>query len=407
VEKILNRIVKARELLEAEGFKVFGPIKPICFLKDIPVFNVEDYDLVVVFVASGGTSSLIAEIASGKKLLIWAYHENNSLPSALTAREKLKAVNAWNSIIAYNKLSKVPKEILAEFSLIIILRDLKKLRLAAFVDEEKVSRFKFPSEELTKIFGIQTFFIPLSMLDETLRKVQPREAEKVLKEKIISFDFSGISQEELINPIKLYVALKKLLLDLECKALTIDCFDFLLKKGFTPCFAISLLNDEGFPAICEANFSAAPLLIILSLASGKPAWMANLARVDENGNKITLAHCTAPTRLMDPLGVVKVKSHFESGSAASLDVPLDKGEVTLANLTLKPLKLTISLGKIVNSQMGYWRLCRTQVDIKLKGNVRTLFNVSGNHQVIAYGDHSKLLLRIGEKLGIRTVYLSS
>ena len=406
VERVMNRVVRARELLEAEGFKVFGPTKPICFPKDIPDFKVEDYDLVVVFVASGGTSSLVAEIASDRKLFLWAYHENNSLPSALAAREKLEARDAWKSTIAYSKLTEVPKEILAEASSTLALKALREIRLAALVDEEneeKMEKFRSEAKELLKTFGLQTVFVSFQRLDDTLERVQPGEAEKILNEKVVSFELLDVSQDELFNPIRLYVALRRILLEVECKALTIDCFDFIVKKGFTPCLAISLLNDEGFPVVCEADLSTAPLLIALTEVSKKPVWMANLARIDEGRNRVTLAHCTAPTSLMDPLGVVRARSHFESDSAVSLDVPLSKGEVTLAHLKLKPPRLTIALGEIVNSQMGYWKLCRSQAEVKLKGSVRSLFNLSGNHQIVCYGDYSEMLLRLGEKLGVETV----
>jgi hypothetical protein len=65
--------------------------------------------------------------------------------------------------------------------------------------------------------------------------------------------------------------------------------------------------------------------------------------------------------------------------------------------------MVVATGELVESQIGKFSLCRTQAKIRLTGNVDRLLEFTGNHHVIAYGNWSETLRRIGEKLGMSLV----
>ncbi|RLI34444.1 hypothetical protein DRO53_03525 [Candidatus Bathyarchaeota archaeon] len=402
-EKVSSRILKARKTLEKENIKVFGPLKPVVSVEEAPLFNPEEYDAVVVFIASGGASSLAAELASGKRWLLWAYDENNSLPSALSAKEKMEARNLWRGKLLYGSLDHPPSGILAEAQASSLLRKLSQLTLLLFTGDERKERFKSEAEEISRIFGIKTVFYSFEGLKETLNRFPQSRVEDLLRERLRKAEILELETSELEKPLRLYLAMREIASQLEASTLTIDCFSFIVQNGFTPCLALSLLNDDGIPALCEADLAALPLYVALAEASGRPTWIANLSKVDFKESKVTLAHCTAPYQLAEHGSLMKVRSHFETGAGAALDVPLAKGEVTLAHLSLKPLRLTVASGNLVESQLGNLKLCRTQAEIEISGNPETLLKLSGNHQVLAYGNLKAVLVSLGEQIGAETV----
>lgn len=393
---------RARELLEEAGLKVFGPQKPITKFEEAPK-TTERFDVTVAFVASGGTAELAAHLVKTRKALIWAYHENNSLPSALSAREKLVAEQVWRGQILYNNLTYAPKEIVAEAQATRLLRNLNGAKIGLVGDEEDLMAFHSDIEILKAVFGVETVLVSIDRLKEEWTKVPEGEGEKIVTTHLAKFEAFEPSKRDLIKAARLYIALEQIVKEDKLDVITFECFRFLKRTGTLPCIAFALLNDEGVNAACEADLRAATLMLIFRLLTGKPSWIANLVQVDPKLETITLAHCTAATLLAEPGRNVILRSHFESGQSASLDVPLKRNFATLVNLQTKPTKLTVTTGEIIDSQMGQLTICRTQAKIKPAGKIETLIDQTGNHQVLAYGDLADFFLKLADKTGITAV----
>lgn len=393
---------RARELLEEVGLKVFGPQKPITKLEEAPK-TTERFDATVVFVAGGGSAELATYLVKDRKALIWAYHENNSLPSALSARERLVAEKAWQGQILYNNLTYAPKEIVAEAQATRLLRNLKEARIGLVGDEEDLKTFSLDIEMLKAVFGIEIALVSIDRLKEEWTKAPEDEAEKIVNARLAKFEVVEPSKRDIIKATRLYLALKQIVKEDKLDVITFECFRFLKRTGALPCIAFSLLNDEEVNAACEADLRAATLMFIFRLLTGKPSWIANLVQVDSKLGAITLSHCTAAISLAEPGRNVIVRSHFESGQSASLDVPLKRNFVTLVNMQTKPTKLTVTTGEVIDSQMGHLTICRTQAKIKPTGKIEPLIEQTGNHQVLAYGDWSDLFLKLADKTGIIAV----
>lgn len=400
-ERAIEPSKRARELLAQAGLKVFGPDKPITKLEDAPK-TTEKYDATVVFVAGGGSAELAAYLVKDRKALLWAYHEHNSLPSALSARERLTAEGVWQGKILYNNLNDAPREIVAEAQATRLLRNLKEAKIGLVGDEDDLKAFNFDIEMLKAVFGIEITILPMDRLKQEWANIPEDEAEKVVNARLAKCDIVEPSKRDLIKAARLYLALKKIIKEEKLSVITFECFKFLKRTGALPCVAFSLLNDEEVNAACEADLRAAALMLVFRFITGQPPWMGNLVQIDSKLGAITLAHCTAATSLAEPGRNIIVRSHFESGQSASLDVPLKRDVVTLANLQTKPTKLTIATGEILESQMGHLAICRTQAKVKPTGNIEALLAQTGNHQVLAYGDWSDTLLKLAEKLGINT-----
>jgi L-fucose isomerase-like protein len=402
IERATEPSERARELLQEAGLKVFGPEKPVTKVEEYSVTS-EEYDVIVFFVASGGTAELIKMLTKGRSVILWAYHENNSLPSALSARERLIAIGAWQGIIVYNSLNTAPLEIIAEAHATRLLRSLKGLRIGLVGDEDDFSKASADAEMLKMIFGVEIVNLPLEKLKQEWSHVADREVDSVVKERLVKTEVVEPSQRDLVKSAKLYSALKKIITNEKLDAVTLDCFKFLKRTGCTPCVSFAFLNDDGFNGVCEADLKATVVMLMLRVLTGHPSWVSNLVQIDKNLGTITCAHCTAAMSLSEPGRIIRVRTHFESGLSVSLDVPLMRRFVTLVNLQTKPPKMTIIAGEVIDSQMGHLTVCRTQAKIKPVGDVARLLEDTGNHHVLAYGDWSATITQIAKKTGITVV----
>ncbi len=392
----------ARELLSRAGLKVFGIKSPAVKMDDIPKFPADEYDAVVIFISSGGTSGLAARIAAGKPYFLWGYDEVNSLPSALSAREKLRSSNAWMGEIVYNSLDEAPRRIVNYARGSRAVKSLRGVKIAMVGEED------FFFEKSPQVKGFMEFtgvdIITLSM-NELLKSAVTQsddDAAKVIQERIKNSKVVEPSKRELLKAAKLFLALKESILANEVDGVTLDCYRILRKSSVSPCLAFSLLNDEGIVSVCEGDLEAAALMMIFRQLSGV-SWMGNLVQISKDLNLITIAHCEAPLTLAEAGGTIVLRSHFESDESVGLDVPLRKEMVTVANLQFEPLQMTVANGEVMESQIGKFSLCRTQAMIRLKGSVEDLLKYTGNHHVVAYGDWTESLRCIADRLKISFV----
>jgi len=392
----------ARELLERSGLKVFGRRSPAFKVEEIPRFPADEYDAVVVFLASGGTSELAARIAAGSPYFIWAYDEVNSLSSALSAREKLKGIESWRGEIAYNSLDEAPGSIVSHARATRLLESIKESRIGLIGDEEYLEVKADESKTFSDLFGMSVVNIPVSQLIDEFKRQTDEQASKVVDEKLSNMSVMEPSKKDLLKSTKMYLAFRSLITETKVDAISLDCFRLIKRTGTSACLGFAFLIDEGKVSVCEGDLQSSALMMIFKEIAG-PSWLGNLVQVDRGFNTITLAHCTAPSSLSEAGGKIILRSHFESGEGVSPDVPLKRLPVTVANLQFKPLQMVVATGELVESQIGKFSLCRTQAKIRLTGNVDRLLEFTGNHHVIAYGNWSETLRRIGEKLGMSLV----
>jgi len=238
--------------------------------------------------------------------------------------------------------------------------------------------------------------IPLDLAQEKAKEILDGVGE--LKEP---------SFEALVGATRLYLAASKIAEREGLGALTVKCFDLLPAVDNTMCLALSKLNDEGIVAGCEGDFNAVLSMLLLRYLTGRPAWMANPVSINRERNTLTLAHCTVAMGLIpDPRRIV-LRSHFESGRGVAVQGPLAEGEVTLARLGGPALdRMMILTGEVVASDMGYGHMCRTQVEVKLRGSVEDFLDRSlGNHLALAPGDVAGRLAEVCALLHIEPVTL--
>ncbi|HIP25605.1 MAG TPA: hypothetical protein EYG81_04000 [Archaeoglobus profundus] len=350
----------------------------------------------IIVVATGGTERLILSILEKikKPVFLWALPTNNSLPAAL----EVYSVRRNQIKLYYSKLDNknIIDKIIKFRNVCNALEKIDKCRLGCIGG---IAEWILTSneKELEKL-GIKVVKVKMEELIDELNNIKSVDTEIIINK----FGKIEVPEESVVKSLKLYLALRKIIHKYKLSAITLNCFE-LIKNGMTACLGLSLCNDDGIVAGCEGDLNAAVTMLIVSSLTNNPCWMANVCRFDVEDNTITLAHCTIATKMIDT-SKSSLKTHMESGKGVAIDGVLKNTEVTLTRLGNN--KMIISLGEIVESSMGDPELCRTQVKVKLKGDVKNFVdNVLGNHLVLAYGDIMEELLDFCKFKGIQPLIL--
>ncbi len=209
------------------------------------------------------------------------------------------------------------------------------------------------------------------------------------------------------NGFLLYRLFKDLMREHDASAFTIrGCMGTILPMAqTTACLTLSLLNDEGVMAFCESDFVIIPAGVLLYHTCGGPVFLHN--STFPHDGLVTCAHCTAPRRLdgehYDP---AKIVTHYESdyGAAPKVDMPVGR-EVTFIDPEYSTGRWLGFTG-IVRSNPAY-EICRSQQDVEIQGDWRKLLNeVRDSHWMMASGNHLRPLAYAARKIGVQWVELS-
>ncbi|KYK32871.1 MAG: hypothetical protein AYK18_15345 [Theionarchaea archaeon DG-70] len=275
------------------------------------VSEVPTEGVVLVLVCTGGTEQFIVEAARiNPEVILLAHEKQNSLPAALEAREKLKVMDIHSKIIFG-----LDDASLAELeSAIQIFEVVQTLRTS------RIGIFGFPSPWLINL----PHFSRAEHLGTTFVHIDLSQVVREVSQTVSGIEFEAdrieCTKDDVKRAVTLYQALKNIVEREKLHALGIKCFDLIELLNTTGCLAVSLLNDAGIPAGCEADMPATVTMYIVQLLTGTPPFMGNLCSVSEN--EIFLAHCTIATQLTE---TVVLKPHFESGAGVSIQGTLPKG----------------------------------------------------------------------------------
>ncbi|RLI07212.1 hypothetical protein DRO32_04260 [Candidatus Bathyarchaeota archaeon] len=399
--EISRRAFATLNSLEAE---VSGSPEPIEEPGELEEALSVDADLKVVFVASGGTSRLLSEALAGLHVFLWAHPEDNSLPSALSAREKMRSSGSWRGELVFSSPDEVPEKLSAELRAVNALRELEEAEIIAFCS---ASRAREIEEALGSILGDGRPRVRRMGTEVLLRAVQEARRPTTVGEATsmlsgLAFEEHGRELEEgLVKGLRIASFVEEMASGGRRTVVTFDCFGLLEDLGLTPCVAVGYLLDHGITAVCEADPSCLILMPLCHALSGQPPWMANLARFSLEDRTLVLAHCTACPSLA-PSWPYRghLMRHFESGRPLALDVWLRRGPVVLASLQVGRKKLVLARGTVRDSGLGEEGLCRTQALVELEGDVEAFLAETGNHHVLTYSDIYDELARAGRRLGL-------
>lgn len=150
--------------------------------------------------------------------------------------------------------------------------------------------------ELLEKFNIQLAPIPLPELTEAVKKAKADGAEVA---KVVAYCRENfhirVKDEELESIAALKVAISGLAKRYGCNAAAIQCWNALQGElGIMPCAANSLLNEEGFPVVCETDIHGAVTALLCEAAGmgeNRSFFADWTVRHPDNENGELLQHC--------------------------------------------------------------------------------------------------------------------
>lgn len=340
--------------------------------------DLNDFDVVCLLIVTGGVSRIAYNIikrGGDRKFIILSHGMHNSLPSSLSLVNRLKIDGKYNYIhihsIDLNQLLNVLKLIDDTLSVVNCLKVLKIIVIAKDIDAWR---------SYQKIFGGE-------IIHADLKKFR-KYYEDASGECNIIFDIDkSIDNKSVQSICKLYNAFKLLMEQFEAEVIAVDCFDLIEEYKVTPCYPLSLLNGiDNKIAICEADPTVLPIMLLSKKIFGDPGWIGNISNIGNHW--IKLVHCTISPSFGKNLTLT---SHFETGLPAAVRGDIHFGVYSLSALSKDLGKVATYRVKVIGGSRSEHE-CRTQVYLKLMRN-KVEFEPINNHHVLtpSMGEALRLL----------------
>ena len=352
-------------------------------------------DLPVIFIESGGTEEefkTIYEKLPQPHILV-ATKANNSLPASLEICSFLKSVGRKFillhgtplEVVEMGKAERLKKEAY------LVSKPVKALQGRRLGVVGKPSNWLISSitdyKELNDKLGVELVDISYDEfrdeIDHAKEVVDPVVFESYLNEKV--------SKETLEGALKIYSALRSIIVKHHLNGVTVRCFDLLGIYHNTSCLALAMLNKDGYTATCEGDVPAMMTMELVRNVFHTSSFQVNPSYINVKERYAYFAHCTLP---LDMCLSYKFDTHFESGIGLGISGRLNLGKVTLVKVNKNFSKIQVLEGKIT-ANLGRNDLCRTQVKVQFDEDISSLLaDPLGNHIILFYGAHKKEILEL-------------
>lgn len=364
-----------------------------------------------IFVLTGGTEREAMRIIENAQMIqrklpviLLAHQQQNSLPAALEILARIRQLGGAGIIIQTDDQGQIDTATLHDsLAVSSTMQQLQHTRIGVVgkPSDWLVASSQGP-ETVRAAWGPELVDIPFDELMNTIQKLRIAGYQDTMAVDFIrqAEFFTEAGQQDLQKSMDIYHALKKLVADYRLDALTLRCFDLVLKDRSTGCLALSALFDEGIDAGCEGDIPSILALRWLRLLTGRIGWMANPSKIiigsaagGETGSdtpmaEMLIAHCTTARSILSSYGL---RSHFESGLGVAITGIVPQGTVTLVRIGGSSLdQLWYSLA-LVRQSPRHEGLCRTQAVVSLPADKarELLTHPLGNHLVMIQGDWTR------------------
>ncbi|MDD4503989.1 MAG: hypothetical protein PHS15_04065 [Clostridiaceae bacterium] len=381
-------------------YKIISGLKKDFDISFIDPEDADSVDLPIVFIGSGGTENYFMNVYSKlpKPVILLTDGMHNSLAASMEILAWIKELGD-NSIILHGSIDEVSLQINYNYKAYIT-----KKRL----NEAVIGVVGFPSDWLIasgvnyidarKKWGVMFKNIEFHELNQQIEEISFYKAEKIAGDFVNGAVLvKEPNEKDIIEGAKVYLALKELSEEYGLDAITIRCFDLLLKHEITGCFALSLMNNEDIVSGCEGDCQGVFSMLLLNFLTGSKSFMANPSYINIEKNDMILAHCTIPTCMTEKY---IIRNHFESHMGVGVQGLVKEGPVTIFKCGGSKLdKYFLASGELLEN-LDDDNMCRTQIKVHLNADTSYfLRNPIANHHLIIKGDHTKFIERFMQDMG--------
>ncbi|MHB8279890.1 MAG: L-fucose/L-arabinose isomerase family protein [Candidatus Humimicrobiaceae bacterium] len=156
-----------------------------------------------------------------------------------------------------------------------VVKGIKTARIAQIGTRPAAFQTVRYSEKLLQDSGVTVIPVDLSVIIGAANRIS--DSAKEVKGKLSEIKQYGnipkdIKEENIIKSAKLNLAIEKFVLDNDCVAGAVQCWDSIqLNYGCAACLPMSMLGEKGVPMACETDVTGALTMYAMYLASGVPS----------------------------------------------------------------------------------------------------------------------------------------
>ena len=222
----------------------------------------------------------------------------NSLTGAYSAANTLRSFGDRPFVYVYG----APDDPIAMYRLICAIsaarvkHEMKSLRMAAVGHTPQGFGFgRALDAELMDAFGVELEAVEARELIDRAKGYSDEECAGHLdKTAAMTCGFGNTPEKNRLDHARLYKAYSDYVKQSGVGALASRCWpDFFTAYGTPVCAVLSLLNDDGVAAACEADVYGALSMWVGMQLSGRPVFFGDPVSLDEGENALTFWHCGA------------------------------------------------------------------------------------------------------------------
>jgi L-fucose isomerase-like protein len=229
-------------------------------------------------------------------------------------------------------------------------------------------------------------------------------------------DFAAVvepSERDLMEAVRVYLALRLLCDREDANAVTINCGRFTEESAargcaLVPCLAFAKLIDEGIVCGCEGDVTAILSALVLHAVSGQPVLMGNFGyRPGQFGareGEVTIEHDVIPLSMASTKFTIRDYHGRKFGVTGYADVKTGQ-PMTLLNIDKSLRKMCVIEGTVKDSEDGIH--CRVIIHMSVNGDLRKIpeILVGSQHISMTYGHWLGALKEVGNLLGFEIKHL--
>ncbi len=222
----------------------------------------------------------------------------NSLTGAYSAANTLRAFGDRPFVYVFGspEEERVQKALQAAAAAARVKHEMRSLKLAAVGHTPQGFGFgRALDGELMDVFGVELEAIEARELMEKAKGYTDEECRPWLdRTAALTCCLENTPEKNRLDHARLYKAYSDYVQQSGVGALASRCWpDFFTAYGTPVCAVLSLLNDDGVAAACEADTYGALSMWVGMRLSGAPVFFGDPVSLDETENTITFWHCGA------------------------------------------------------------------------------------------------------------------
>ena len=240
-------------------------------------------------------------------LLLWTLREPvidggrlrlNSLTGAYSAANTLRSFDdrTFSYVFGAPEEEAVSKAVRSMVQAARLKKAMRSLKMAAIGHTPQGFGFgRALDHELMSVFGVELESIEARELIDRAKAYSDEDcADYLSRTEEMTCGLDKTPERNRLDHSRLYRAYADYIRDHGVGALASRCWpDFFTAFGTPVCTVLSLLNDDGVAAACEADIYGALSMWIAMQLSGEPVFFGDPVSLDEGENTVTFWHCGA------------------------------------------------------------------------------------------------------------------